>query len=234
MEKAKLVNESDCESDATSNSYTSDLVVDGEKVSRAIRILAAAIDCLMDIIPTMEDTLSYTNALQCRQKASAYVEFQISGPGKIYASKVYDQYSKADTRLVERLGEANWQRHTLIRIEQSSVPDNLDNSISETGFGVTAPPKSLFIPASMFQDSGLGTSVPAQSNYAVTVASHSSFVSSLGDKEKGRLQVPATPKEVFDGIPFTCEICGHILHQIKNRIDWKYVAIMITCLPQCC
>jgi hypothetical protein len=82
-------------------------------------------------------------------------------------------------------------------------------------------PKSIFVPVSLYHDSGLGSSMPAQSSHAATVASHSSFVSSLAEDNTGNLRVPSTPKEVSKGIPFKCNICGHVLSRIRNRVDWK-------------
>lgn len=87
--------------------------------------------------------------------------------------------------------------------------------------------KSSFIPVSLFQDSGLGSSLPAQTSYAATAASHSSFVSSNAEGESGHLRVPPTPKGVFEGIPFVCEICSHELSEIKNRVDWKYETLSL-------
>src|SRR5205085_462201 len=169
--------------------------------------------CLMDLLPSMEDTLNYADQVNLRPHASAPIEFQVSGPAQAYILNIYDRFPKANSQLVERLGEANWQRHTALRIglEQQA------QTVSEA----PEAPKSVFVPVSMFHDSGLGNSIPARSSYAATVASHSSFVSSLAEKDGGDLRVPSTPKEVAEGIPFTCDICGHRLSRIKNRIDWK-------------
>jgi hypothetical protein len=79
----------------------------------------------------------------------------------------------------------------------------------------------VFVPVSLFRDSGLGSSLLAQSTYVATIASHSSFQTTATDKNNGDLRVPPTPKEVFEGVPFNCQICGHMLSRIKNRIDWR-------------
>jgi hypothetical protein len=170
--------------------------------------------CLMDLLPSMEDTLSLTRQATDEDQPSLPLEFHVSGPARTYILNICDRFPKADSQLVERLGEANWQRHTALR----GLPMQTDSS----DVPVEELAKSVFVPVSLFQDSGLGCSVPAQTSYAATSASHTSFVSSQADEEAGRLRVPPTPKAVFKGIPFSCETCGQTLSQIKNRIDWKY------------
>jgi hypothetical protein len=44
--------------------------------------------------------------------------FEVSGPAKAYVSNILDKFPSADIRLIERLGEANWQRHVIIRNNQ--------------------------------------------------------------------------------------------------------------------
>ena len=158
----------------------------------------------------MEHVANYAGQGDLDEQSSMPVDFQVSGPARTYVINVRDRFANADSRLVERLGEANWQRHTALR---TGMEQEAPETIGE--------PKSVFVPVSMFHDSGLGSSVPANSSYAITVASHSSFVSSLAEDDTGVLRVPSTPKEVHEGRAFTCEICGHKLNRIKNRIDWK-------------
>lgn len=79
---------------------------------------------------------------------------------------------------------------------------------------------TLFKPFSLFHDSGLGTSIPAISQYAATVASHTSFLSVGGEEALGRPRVPTLPQE--DGTPFQCGYC-HRTISMRNRIQWKYV-----------
>ena len=85
-------------------------------------------------------------------------------------------------------------------------------------------PHSLFRPYSAFHDSGIGTSVPAQTSYA---QSHTSFLSSNTEGEHGSPRVPPTPVGVSAGKPFQCYLCGHVLSSIKNRVDWEVSTIFI-------
>jgi hypothetical protein len=175
----------------------------------------------MELLPSMETTLEYIQRINFDDKATSMVKFQVSGPARTYVLNVYDRFSKADSRLVERLGEANWQRHTALRAGLQQQKEAVEIPSTATVTGDPELPKSVFVPVSMFHDSGMGTSLPANSSCAATVASHSSFVSSLGDKNNGSLRVPPTPKEVSQGVPFACDICGHVLRRIKNRVDWR-------------
>lgn len=226
LEKVKLVCEIDQgsdESDGYDESVESALGpgrTTWDQVSKATTSLKIFTACVMDLLPSMENTLNYADFELRNAHNSQPVAFEVSSPAQPYVLNVLDRFSKTDARLVERLGEANWQRHTALRnIHGLAVQDvdSVEDVVSEIQF----MQKSIFVPVSMFHDSGQGSSLPAQSSYAATVASHSSFVSSLADREYGGLRVPSTPKEVFEKVPFTCQVCGHVLSRIKNRVDWK-------------
>lgn len=205
LEKARAVNGSDLNSD-DSDQESGDTSHDVGRRENIIASLKSYINCLMDLLPSMDRVANHASQLEIDERTSVPDGFQVSGPAQAYVVAVRDRFANADSRLVERLGEANWQRHTALRMA-------LEQGIEE--------PKSIFVPVSIFHDSGLGGSVPTNSYHAITVASHSSFVSSLAEGTTGGLRVPSTPKEVYQGKAFTCEICGHKLSKIKNRIDWK-------------
>ena len=220
LEKAKMVTESDYESDAASGQEP-DASSGMHESARTISSLKTSVSCLMELLPSMENALEYSRQTNLDDETISAIPFQVSGPARTYVLNVYDRFARADTRLVERLGEANWQRHTALRAGPAEQAEPVEIPSTATVFGGQEMPRSVFKPMSMFHDSGMGTSIPANSSYAATVVSHSSFVSSLADKDSGSLRVPPTPKEVSQGIPFACEICGHILSRIKNRVDWK-------------
>lgn len=170
---------------------------------------------LMDLLPSIERTaLEPKDAPKSKNdsKSIALIPFQVSKPAYAYVLQVSDKFPEADKKLVERLGEANWQRRVRIREHPTEL---VEAAVSETT-------KSIFMPVSMFHDSGLGSSFPAVSAYAPTAVSHSSFRTSATESQVGSYRVPPTPKEVFDGKPFTCEICCRVLKKIKNHVDWKY------------
>jgi hypothetical protein len=217
LEKGRILREPAPDSEGSYNCGNPDLeeIEDNDELSISINSLATYTQCLMDLVPSMENTLNFASQVKVEDQTSSPLDFHVSGPSRAYIFNIYDRFSKANPRLVERLGEANWQRHVALRKGTTNQAERISTAIEEA-------PKSVFIPVSLFQDSGLGTSLLAQTSYAHTTASHTSFVSSQADDDGGGLRVPPTPKAVPKGIPFSCEICGQTLSRIKNRIDWKY------------
>lgn len=165
---------------------------------------------LMELAPALEQNLIHAESTKFHASSPTGVPFSVSGPAATYISLVRDKYRQAETQLVERLGEANWQRH--VRVRSRKGP--------ETTYPVEelAIAKSVFQPHSAFHDSGLGTSIPAQTEYT---PSHTSFQSSNTEGGHETLRVPATPAEVHEGNPFQCDLCHSILTKIKTRVDWK-------------
>lgn len=222
LEKAKLLlvlnseNESESDNGSESESENESGSSGICKTQQLARSLQTFVLCLMDFLPSMTRTLSNAQQEPSEKSTSHLVEFTVSGPAQPYVLNVLDRFALADTRLVQRLGEANWQRHTALRNVQ----------IAETQSSLEDPelrevPKLAFAPISMFHDSGLGSSILVQSSYAATMVSHSSFMSSTTEQNNATLRVPRTPEEVSEGKSFTCSICKRLLHNIKNRIDWK-------------
>jgi hypothetical protein len=170
---------------------------------------------LMDLLPSIERTALQLKVIPGPKNALTAipsVKFQVSQPAHAYVLQIWDKYPDADERLIERLGEANWQRRVRIREDPH---DTIESTAADTA-------KSVFIPVSMFHDSGLGSSFPTQSGYAPTAVSHSSFQTSVTESRAGCYKVPSTPQEVAAGKPFTCKLCHHTLRNVKNRLDWKY------------
>lgn len=185
--------------------------------------LNSRVQMLLDLIPTLEATLAHVERAQAQIARTglptANEAFHASGPAQIYISLLRDKFPEADKRLVERLGEANWQRHINIRKRIEQIDGSAESGSTAVPTDFTAG--STFQPQTLFHDSGIGTSVPAQSCPAQSEASHTSFISSLADKEKGAARVPPTPAEVGLGELFGCYLCGQMQLNIKNRVGWK-------------
>lgn len=174
------------------------------------------VSCLMRLLPTMEHTLMASEEQYNRNIPP--LEFHVSNAALTYVHHVRDKYKNADAKLVSRLGEANLQRHAAIRrkmAQEKSIQE--EQVIAEE---VEQVPKSMFMPTSIFHDSGLG-SMPTAWNMAPTVASHSSFETDGSQSGKSSFRVPEPPAGAYDGAPFPCFVCGHVLKNIKNRYDWK-------------
>lgn len=219
LEKVQIIKSADGDPDSDSECSATDDEDDAADTARCdfIRDIDLYVSCLMDLLPTLEHIISLDQKEIETNKAPAPVSFRVSEPATFFVSHILDKFRNSDKRLVERLGEANWQRHLRIRSQMADA----DEPAEAVQRNETPVAQSIFVPRSFFHDSGLGPSVPGQSTYAASVASHTSFISSLADINKGSLRVPPTPKEVELRKPFQCDICGYMLSNIKTRVDWK-------------
>ena len=172
------------------------------------------IGCLVDLGSTLEKSLLCTETGRVRSSQSAPLPFHVSDAASAYISIIRDKFKDAEAQLIERLGEANWQRHVNVRLGMANVISDVKKEY------IREDPCSTFKPYSAFYDSDIGTSVPTQTQYA---PSRTSFISSVSEKEEGRLRVPREPVEVGAGRPFQCYLCGEILSSIRSRVDWKLV-----------
>ena len=170
----------------------------------------------MELGSCLKDNLRHTEAARNQSSNLASVPFAVSDPAMIYVSLIRDKFKQAHHKLVERLGEANWQRHRDIRdkMEKTELSPEERTKLS----GERSIACSLFRPYSDFHDSGIGTSVPAQTEYA---PSHTSFLSSNTEGEHASLRVPKEPPEAGAGKLFQCFLCRCVISNVRNRIDWK-------------
>lgn len=166
---------------------------------------------LMDLLPTLEHNISLVESVHRNSSTATVTSFKISTPAHAYLSVLRDKYSNADEDLIERLGEANWQRHVIVRGKMEQIADSPTHE----------PTKILEGNATIFHDSGTGTTISGPSQYAKSAASHTSFISSLAEGEKGTMRVPSTPKEITAGESFCCNFCGILQSGLRNRVDWK-------------
>jgi hypothetical protein len=183
----------------------------------AIQSLSKYVDMLMDLCPTLEQ--GYRDKHQGRPKhCNPIPSFQVTQEALPYVHVVRDKFPRADSSLVERLGEANWQRHERLRAIEGSGNQDITGWIPARA---SHPAKSQFRPISLFKDSALGSSIAPDPERAQSLASHSSFLSSNQDSQKGHFRVPKLPTEAAYGKPFLCPFCQQTVRSIKNRVDWK-------------
>lgn len=171
---------------------------------------------LTQLSPTLERNPISLPKAQATKVALCNPKFLVSTPAQYYVSLVRERYKLADERLVERLGEANWQRYLDVRhspwlLETTNEEDTrLPNDRPAAD--------SVFRPYSTFHDSGIGTSV---NHHPEDARSHTSFLSTDSKSGFEAARVPATPVEVQAGIPFRCFLCKRTLSNIKTRVDWR-------------
>jgi hypothetical protein len=169
---------------------------------------------LSDLAFSLDQTLDCVDVFTREDKIPKGGSFKVSDPAQVYVSNVLDKFPNADPKLVKRLGQKNWERHQSIRTkaqEKEKAPVSHELEVTP----------SLFKPFSMFHDSGLGLSTATISAYAASNTSYSSFVSSAADGEKRSWRVPPLPFAATLGKPFTCDICGEVQYNIRNRVKWK-------------
>ena len=171
---------------------------------------------LTQLGPILQQNLVSAQKPRIQASLPAPVPFSVSGPAKVYVSLVREKYKLAQDNLVERLGEANWQRHISVRKSMEASTNVVEDTTAPVESSAIA--RSMFRPYSTFHDSALGPSIPEQTEYA---PSHTSFQSSNAEGERESIRVPTTPVEVTEGKPFQCFLCKCILSNIKNRVDWK-------------
>ncbi|KAI0008187.1 hypothetical protein F4779DRAFT_588198 [Xylariaceae sp. FL0662B] len=127
-------------------------------------------------------------------------------PQEAYCDKVAQRFPSAEQSLVKKLGEVNLARYLRCQEERSK---------RENEFAVyeMAKETSGTIANSKFQDSGLGTSIPASSSYAETVMTYNGI-----DGQKTR--IPPIPDEGKNGKRFPCVACGRMV-TIRTNSAWK-------------
>ena len=200
------------ESDTAGSESEAEVQSKADYLDGFLRSLKRRTELLMDTCPALEQTYFHANK-PTRALTKTLPIFQVSEAAQHYVRKVYDRFATADIGLIERLGEANWQRHQRLRSDQDMTAEDRAREEALT--------LSLFRPASVFHDSALGASLPSSSKFAPSVASHSSFASTMTSGPSGKSRVPKTPEAVYRGEAFECEICHTIVSGLGNRIDWK-------------
>lgn len=151
------------------------------------------IQCLVDLsssisCPAMDP--------EYRDQIPTLLTFEKRNAHDYYADLISTKFPQASSDLVDRLGKANWSRYQRIQAER------IANASAEAQ-DIPQFEAASVLAGSKFHDSGLGSSIPAQTTYAATIVS---FISSLTDGN--RPQIPPLPEEARKGQPFDCDACG--------------------------
>jgi hypothetical protein len=227
LEKGRIMLGAEERSDSSSDDETSDdSSSTAERQENRLGRLHSYVSCLVDLAPVIEKTLSHSKHKVEPQPISLENTFQSSHEAQPYAMRIRDRsvwscpsilitytdipdrFTSAPVHLIERLAEANWERSIRIRAQRQE----------EEGLLVVGDAQTVFKPYSLFHDSGLGSSIPTVSQYAASVASHTSFLSIAGEEAQGRPRVPPLLHDY--GVPFACDYCGRTVSML-NRIQWK-------------
>lgn len=113
--------------------------------------------------------------------------------------------------ILQRLGRTSWDRYQRMQQERDK------NAQRQT---IIASDSKSHAGCSEFQDSGLGTSVPASaSSYAATVVSVMSSIAG------GKIaQIPQLPAGARAGAQFECTACGRLIRVTDDR-EWRSVPV---------
>ena len=195
------------------------------------------VDCLMDTTASLEQAAEATK--------SRIIDFEISQiplpisdaseMAQSYCRNILDKFPDAPQMLVQRLGEANCERHKRIR-------NRLENawSLEEIATQIKVEveddcQQTVSGEETLFHDSGIGTSIAASSvmhagpqNSALSTKppkalSVATFTSFLTDETYHGGRMPSLPSDACAGKPFRCDLCGQIVRNVSTWVDWKYV-----------
>jgi hypothetical protein len=126
-----------------------------------------------------------------------------------YADLIIAKYPQATLEVVECLGKANWDRYQRMQLERRNNFVTFTSHAKEQAKSIAA---KSHLADSEFQDSGLGTSIPA---HAETVFS---FISSTSGGQHARM--PPLSTEAKNGESFECSACGKYIKATTNRA-WR-------------
>ncbi|KAG6990978.1 hypothetical protein G7Y79_00059g091630 [Physcia stellaris] len=111
----------DASSDDSSNTSVGTLS-DHDEENDFTQELRSQIDYLLQLGPTLRQNVLYARKSRIEASIPAVVPFHLSGPAWKYVSLVREKFQNAGNQLVNRLGEANWQRHIMLTVEMISIP----------------------------------------------------------------------------------------------------------------
>ncbi|KAK7429451.1 serine/threonine-protein kinase HAL4/sat4 [Neonectria magnoliae] len=211
--------------DALSDSEISEL--DNEDL---LDDLTTYIDCLMDLAPALEKPAM--DSPETTASSAKVEEFSAANPqALIFCRKIRDMFKQLPKFLVERLGNANSSRASILsalaaRLEYKAKQDKRDDS-SESLFssscpqvtdttGSGHPSHSVFDKVSAIRKSG-GASDEADSDDG-SEETFATFSTTFSTVDYGRPRVPPLPD---DTRPFLCPFCGTWASGITERKAWN-------------
>jgi hypothetical protein len=182
---------------------------DAETLCRTLR---TKVDTLIMLTPSLESPAkeSFDD-----EEPRAIQDIEEYLPEQAYASSISQKFPLAPSAIVAHLGKLNWNRYNhMLRLQWETMQHELQTTATEKA-------------RTIFHDSGLGVSLPAQSEVGLNTAVDSSrpesvyassVVSSRAKESHKRL--PPLPAQARSGEPFTCEICNKQV-QFQRTKAWK-------------
>ncbi|KAH6878489.1 hypothetical protein BKA58DRAFT_96699 [Alternaria rosae] len=175
---------------------------DAETMCQTLR---TKIDTLIMLAPSLE---SPAEEIFDEEKPRTIQHIEEHLPEQAYASSISEKFPLAPPEMVAQLGKLNWDRYNhILRLQRAATQQELQTTTLEKA-------------KTIFHDSGLGTSVPAQSEVGLNTdpVYEPSIMSSRAEASHKR--VPSLPAQARSGEPFTCEICEKQV-QFQRTKAWK-------------
>jgi hypothetical protein len=136
-------------------------------------------------------------------------------PEQAYINSVAQRFPLAASTVVSHLGKLNWERYNhMLRLQRDATQQELEVAVMEKA-------------RTIFHDSALGSSMPAQSEAGLDTSGipsqpqsvyAPSMVSSRAEASHKRL--PPLPPQARSGQPFTCAICNKQVRYQRTKA-WK-------------
>ncbi|KAI4606938.1 hypothetical protein J4E83_009849 [Alternaria metachromatica] len=178
---------------------------DAETMCQTLR---TKVDTLVMLAPSLE---SPAEEIFDEEKPRTIQDIGETLPEQAYASSVAEKFPFAPPEMVAQLGRLNWDRYNhILRLQREAMKQELQETTLEKA-------------RTIFHDSGLGTSVPAQTIAGVKAEPvyEPSMMSSRAEASHKR--VPPLPAQARSGEPFICEICEKQVRFQRTKAWKKHV-----------
>lgn len=202
----------DSSSDASQDGGLEDAVEDLETDTQLLMDLDVFINAPSVVIP--KDIHSHSRAEPCWNTHDAFAQL------------IRERFPDAISQLVETLAQANL--HRMQRCYEQREQHAQDQDTTELGSGLHMKVHDQSTEAGQtFKDSGVGTSLPANSSYADSNATASKYAPSkyaetvMSYAAGGHsTKIPPLSAAAKKGVPFECLACGKTVCFTKNKF-WK-------------
>jgi hypothetical protein len=204
----KLVEETEAALTGGSNAVQLMDGIEDEGIDEDLDDIATYTQCLVDLGPSIR--ISFQN-YRMQEVTGTIIDFADRLPSQYYSEHVERLFPNAPKIFIERLGRASWERTAFVRdtISKNEEQDEVLN--------IEEQPALSFASRSQFHDSGIGSSLPAKSVYAYTLAP-SSLKRGVEYKQS---RIPPLSEGARRGDPFPCVGCGRKI-QVKSTQEYRY------------
>ncbi|PSN61666.1 hypothetical protein BS50DRAFT_533540 [Corynespora cassiicola Philippines] len=190
-----------------------------EDLKRLCMALVNMIESLKSLNPSLEVIAEDEDG----EEAKAWVYLESREAHEYFVELISLRFPSASQQLAQTLGRSNWARYDHIK--------RLREGMLEEPKAVVQADK----PHSEFHDSGVGTSIQAQSElFSIKSKAHSEYAVTVVSRraKASHKRIPPLPEVARLGEPFECEVCRKTV-QIKRTKDWKKHVFEDICAYTC-